>query len=182
MSFNIHQLIPGVPLIRSCKHTRPAASSRHLAALAKLSSCKSQCSTYLSSLSKLLPVLLQGLCPISRDIVCRDWVPHIPFAQVPLLAAAAPGISSRPVATTSTFCCLDLSRQFHRTGEHTGRQNQLERCPAISKMLILDEIRVDICWNVCWYLLKCVLILFQHISNCSFDWFQHISTSGFNAF
>ncbi len=61
------------------------------------------------------------------------------FSQVPLLAAAVPGISSTPAATTSTSCCLDPSRQFHRTGEHAGRQTQLERRPAISIMLILVE-------------------------------------------
>jgi hypothetical protein len=95
------------------------------------------------------------------------------FRQVPLLAAAAQGISSRPAATTSTSCCLDPSRQFHRTGKHAGRQNQqLERRPAISIILILVEMS------------STKFNLFQHIFNLEIQFistdfkreFQFIST------
>ncbi len=140
----------GVPGTRSCKHTCPAASSRHLAALAKslaiakaiaartslfcLSSCQCSCQGCCSQL-----VGEQGLCAhslaLSRDIFVSGLSaalrPAHSFPQVPLLAAAAPGISSMPAATTSTSCCPDPSSQFHRIGEHASRWNQLECCTTL---------------------------------------------------
>ena len=136
------------------KHTCPASSSRHLAALAKplvkanaartslFCHCSCHCSCHCCCSGS------GAVRPLSRDILCRDWVP-------PLIAAALPRISSRPEATPSTSCCPKLASRLAEPAQAPPRNIN----------------NVDIGWDVCWFLLKYVLI-FVEINVVDFNLFQ----------
>jgi hypothetical protein len=77
------------PAIRSCKHTCPAASSRHLAALAKpLAQANA------ARISLLCQSCCQSSCQCCAPTQSRHYMSRLSaahsFLQVPLLAAAAP--------------------------------------------------------------------------------------------
>jgi hypothetical protein len=108
----------------------------------------------------------QGLCAHSVATFC------VATEYRALLFFGATTCRRGAIGDNATSCGLDPSRQFHRIGEHAGRQNQLEPRPAISTILILVEMS------------STKFNLFQHIFNLEFQFmptyfnirFQRIST------
>ncbi len=81
----------------------------------------------------------QELCAHSVATECRAFL----FSYATTCRRGA-GDLVKASGNNVTSCCLDLSRQFHQTGEHGGQQNQLEPRPAISTTTTKNDNNVDI--------------------------------------